>query len=441
MSTILLNKNKFESLLKEGPVSGDKAALNIAKAQGGLEKAKERLARLQITDIPGLDSINTIDQLVIEPFKFTFLLQVKDDPQGLSLPIPHQFNTLARVVDRSPLTLEVKTDGGILFKMIFTKEEELVTQLPGTKEPIVGKSNKVLALVSETGGGKKGKFYTIEFDHAKEVVDQANKEEKNNVEGGGNEGEDSDGEGNSKTDKDTQKGGGVNKEQLFNDLAGFFKFTYNNRRLAAPNLFPKEKPKNTVESYINQIANSVYLIKENDNEDPSVIKNSIGKIYVQSITLGPKAKARAGEEREEYTQKVNQLQKGQSKWDGTIGNLPKAPKIGQIPNTVNVKKLVIDLIDKSLTAEQQTIFNQIKGILGKSNFDGTTKIRRSAKSPKDTIVITFPTLGGNKAIVCKILNNENNLKKYLDVEVAPQIAGKDDFTKSTKAKIQVRQID
>jgi len=433
MSVILLNKDKFKTLLKEAPISGDKAALDIAKAQGGLERAKERLAKLSITDIPGLDTINTIDQLSIEPFKFNFLLQVKDDPQGLSLPVPHPFETLARVIDKNPLTLEVKTEEGLLFKMIFPKEEELVTQLPGTKEPIVGKSNKVMALVSE-GDGKKGKFYTIEFDNAKEVVELANEEIKKQEEIEGeseNEGEEGESE------KNKEQVGKFNKEQLFNDLAGFFKFTYNNRRMAAPNLFPKEKP--TVESYINQIAKNTILIKEEDDDvnDPTKIENSIGKIYIESITLGPKARARAGEERESYKQKVSQSQKGQSKWDGNLNNLPKG-KGGQIPTSVNVDKLVIDLIDKSLTAEQQSIFSQIKGILGKSNFEGETTIRRSAKSPKDTIVITFPTLAGKKAIVCKILNNETNLRKYIDVEIAPKIAGKDDFTKSTKAKIQVR---
>jgi hypothetical protein len=431
MSVILLNKDKFKTLLKEAPISGDKAALDIAKAQGGLERAKERLARLQITDIPGLDTINTIDQLSIEPFKFNFLLQVKDDPQGLSLPVPHPFDTLSRVIDKSPLTLEVKTDEGLLFKMIFPKEEELITQLPGTKEPIIGKNNKVMALVSE-GDGKKGKFYTIEFDNAKEVVEQAKEETKEQEEiEGENENEGEEGE----SEKNKEQGGRVNKEQLFNDLAGFFKFTYNNRRMAAPNLFPKEKT--TLESYINQIAKNTILIKEEDVNDPTKVENSIGKIYIESIILGPKARTRAGEERESYKQKVGQSQQGQSKWDGNLNNLPKG-KGGQIPSSVNVDRLVIDLIDKSLTAEQQTIFNQIKGVLGKSNFDGETTIRRSAKSPKDTIIITFPTLAGKKAIICKILNNETNLRKYIDVEIAPKIAGKDDFTKSTKAKIQVR---
>lgn len=375
MSVILINKKKFSNLLKEAGPTGDSAATSVAKAQGGLEKAKERLAKLSIVSIPGLNSINTLDQLSIEPFKFNFLLQVKDDPQGLSLPIPHQFDTLARVVKKEPLVLEVKTDSDLLFKMVFPKKEELITQLSGTKEPIVGKSNKVIALVSE-GDGKKGKFYTIKFNNAKKVVGQAEKENT--------------------------------KKKL------------------------KRKKRKTVESYINEIAKKVILIKEDNEEsqDPDKIKNSIGKIYIKSIELGPKASARAGEERESFTKNINQ-------WNGNLNNLPKA-QVGSIPASVKVNKLVIDLVDKNLSKDQQTVFNQIKGILGKSNFEGNTTIRRSAKSPSNTIVISFPTIGGNKAIICKILNNETDLKKYLEVEVAPKIAGKDDFKKSTKAKIQIR---
>ena len=55
---------------------------------------------------------------------------------------------------------------------------------------------------------------------------------------------------------------------------------------------------------------------------------------------------------------------------------------------------------------------------------------------------TFELSNYNKDLLLadgrKILNNETNLRKYIDVEIAPKIAGKDDFTKSTKAKIQVR---
>lgn len=430
MSVILLNNDNFKKLLKEAPVSGDKAALTAAKAQGGLERAKDRLAKLSIVSIPGLESINTIDQLAIEPFKFTFLLQVKDDPQGLSLPIPHEFNTLARVIEKNPLTLEVKTDEGVLFKMVFTEENELITQLPGTKKPIVGKSNKVMALVSEEGN-KKGKFYTIKFDNANAVVEEAKKEEGKEQEGEGIAGEKQEGEG--------TESGKNNKEQLFNDLTGFFKFTYNNRRLAAPELFPKEKPKNTLESFINQIAKNVILIKEDDDENDPTNIDSIGKIYVKSIELGPKAAARAGEERENYTKKVNAT--GGQTWNGNITNLPQA-KGGQLPALVNVKSLTLDLVDNNLTPEQESVFKQIKGILGKSNFKGQTKIRRSAASPKDTIIIAIPTQSGEKAIICKILKNQLDLTKYIDVEVSPKVdkvlGTNDTFTKSTKAKLQIK---
>lgn len=418
MSVILLDKNKFNNLLKEAPVSGDKAALNVAKAQGSLKKAKDRLQSIGIYEIPGLKNINTLDQLAIEPFKFSFLLQIPDNPQGLSLPNPHPFKTLARVIEKKPLTLEVKTDGGLLFKMIFPKEEELITQLPGTKEPIIGKSNKVMALVSE-GDGEKGKFYSIEFDHAKELVDESKENEKNKKEEEGEEGEGEEGE-------DGENNNGKVK-QLFNDLAGFFKFTYNNRRLAAPNLFPKEKPKNTVESYINQIANNTILIKEDEGTDPNKMKpgvDHIGKIYIQSITLGPKASARAGEEREDYANKVKKSKGGQSAWDGNLKNLTTDP--------IEVSNVYLKITDTSADPmDVKEVENELNG----SQYKNNATIRKSQNfSTNNTIVIG---LKNNKAVVCKIPRGVFNLKDLNDVELSKKPLRNDSFGKPVKAQLQI----
>jgi hypothetical protein len=420
MSVILLNKNKFRSLLKEAPVSGDQAALDIAKARGSLEKAKDRLQSIGVYKIPGLDSIKTIDQLSIEPFKFNFLLQVVDsDIEGLSLPKPRPVYTLARVIEKKPLTLELKTKEGVLFKMIFTKEEELITQLPGTKEPIIGKSNKVMALVTGSDDGK-GKFYTIEFSNAKNVIEVIKKEKEEDKESEEGEGEDGKEVGESNK-------GGKGKEELFNDLAGFFKFTYNNRRLAAPNLFPKEKPKNTVESYINQIAKNTILIKEEEEEenvDPTKTKNLNGKIYIQSIVLGPKARTRAGLEMDEYTKKVAQSQQGQTKWDGNLKNLTNDP--------VEVSKVILKITDTSADPMAvKEVENQFNG----NQYKDKATVRKSQNfSSNNTIVIG---LKNNKAVVCKIPTGSFKLQDKINVEVSKKPMDNDTFGKPVKAELQI----
>ena len=430
MSVILLNKNKFKTLLKEidlgviekeKPVSGDRGALNVAKAQGSLEKAKDRLQSIGVYKIPGLESIKTIDQLSIEPFKFNFLLQVVDsDIEGLSLPKPRPVYTLARVIEKKPLTLELKTKEGVLFKMIFTKEEELITQLPGTKEPIIGKSNKVMALVTGSDDGK-GKFYSIEFSNAKNVIEVIKKEKEEDKESEEGEGEDGKEVGESNK-------GGKGKEELFNDLAGFFKFTYNNRRLAAPNLFPKEKPKNTVESYINQIAKNTILIKEEEEEeenvDPTKTKNLNGKIYVQSIVLGPKARTRAGLEMDEYTKKVAQSQQGQTKWDGNLKNLTNDP--------VEVSKVIFKITDTSADPMAvKEVENQFNG----DQYKDKATVRKSQNfSSNNTIVIG---LKNNKAVVCKIPAGSFKLQDKINVEVSKKPMNNDTFGKPVKAELQI----
>ena len=434
MSVILLNKDKFKTLLKEidlgvigteEPVSGDQAALDVAKAQGSLEKAKNRLQSINIYEIPGLDSIYTVDQLSIEPFEFSFLLQVvESDLQDLSLPKPHLFNTIARVVDKKPLTLELKTNQGVLFKMIFPKEEELITQLPGTKEPIVGKSNKVIALVSEDNG-EKGKFYTIEFDNAKKVIEQAKEEDKEKETEGDNESDNESGnEGENK-----EQNSKVNKEQLFNDLAGFFKFTYNNRRMAAPNLFPKEKSKNTVESYINQIAKNTFLIKEDDEEekelnDPTKIKDLNGKLYVKSIKLGPKAEARTSEERNSYTKKVNQSKGNQTSWDGNLKNLTTSP--------IQVSKIYLKITD---TSADPMAVKEVENEFNGSQYKEKATIRKSQNfSSNNTIIIG---LKNNKAVVCKLPAGTIKLGNRIEVEVSKKALKNDSFGKPVKAELQI----
>lgn len=426
MSTILLNKKHFQKLLKEAaPVSGDDTAKSVAKAEIGLEKAKKRLQNLNIYEIPELEPINTIDQLSIEPFKFTFLLQVKDNPEELTLPTPYQFDTLARVVDKSPLTLEVKwLKNGIIFPMIFTEEQELITQLPGTKDPnklmkLLGrKSNKVMALVSE-GNKKDGKFYTVSFGNAEKVIKTAKNEQENG------EGEEGDKEGKGGKGTEGTEGGSegkvgkVSKEQLFNDLAGFFKFTYNNRKMAAPEMFGE-----SIQSYVDQIAESILIKEDDDDRVPSEIEEANGKIYVKTITLGPKAKERKQEDGRSYQSKMGG---GQSSWDGNLKTLTVQP--------VSVQNISLKITD---TTTNPTAVQQVEGVLGAAVYNNTATVRKSKKFDNNnnrTIVIELPNNKG--AIVCKIPSDKDRLRDKIDVEVSKKPAGNDNITNPIAATLQI----
>lgn len=189
MSTLLLiNK----SLITEAPVSGDKTAQTLVKGGEHLAKAKKRLGDLGIHDLPSLNGVTTIDQLSIEPFKFTFAIQVKDDIEALTLPKPIRVNSLARVIESKPLTLECKNmDNNELFTLVFTVDSELTTRLPGTKKDIK-------ALVSESND-RDGKFYTVSIDDLQSIIGE---EGGNKKEGNGKKSEDVD-----KEDEGGDKGG------------------------------------------------------------------------------------------------------------------------------------------------------------------------------------------------------------------------------------------
>lgn len=143
----------YNNILKEDSITGDKSASNIASAKQAVSDVKSRLQKRGIYDLPELKGINTLEQLSIEPFKFSFLLQVDDKQGELTLPKPILYNTLARVIKKeNNFTLELKLEGSEnVFKLVFN-DEELITKLPGTKKDI-------MALIDETNG--KGKFYSI----------------------------------------------------------------------------------------------------------------------------------------------------------------------------------------------------------------------------------------------------------------------------------------
>ena len=572
MSVILLDKNKFTKILTEAPVSGDQGAANIAAGKQAVADVKSRLQKMGVYDIPELKGVTTIEQLAIEPFKFNFLLQVPDIQQELSIPKPIQFNTLAKVVEVEPLTLDVKWEEEI-FKMIFTNEEEIVTKLPGTKKPI-------RALVSEDS--RKGKFYTVSFPDGianviKKKVGQEEGEE--NEEGEGEEKEGGEKENQEKSEKEVNYYNGKDLKEVnlklsdIKDKAKFFsvikqykddeefqtifldaiinttksikinqkpllvtlKDLRSNGLLEAPesmsglkrkflkiklnlqnfmvevfSLFAKvaksgrqsktfeviknfykelfliatkgkshisdkqtrkqlwkkllgsfanflkalsklpemtkggKKPEegkkevkvksmpkanmNTMESYINLIANGVVLLKEEDGEVTQEKKGDEkgqdeGKIYLQSIELGPKAAAKRGEDEKSYANKVKGGQ-GNQKWDGLVNSLPNEG----INANVNLQ-----LDDSNLTAEQQTVFKTLRNVLKGESYKGDSKIRKSKKITDNTVfVIEF----GGKALVCKVTQGAN-LHKQTKIEIGPKAGGEDIFDKSTKALIQI----
>lgn len=154
-------------------VTGDDRAHQAATADLAVDRVKDRMAGMGARpDLAALRGVTTIEQLSVEPFKYNFLLQVKDKAQELTIPKPIDFHTLARVhsVDNG-LVLELKTEddtnfnvkndkgeisvkipGGSIFKIHFDANE-LVTNLPGTKKGIQ-------AIATGDDGGK-GKFYNI----------------------------------------------------------------------------------------------------------------------------------------------------------------------------------------------------------------------------------------------------------------------------------------
>ena len=189
-------------------VTGDDRAHQAATADLAVDRVKERMAGMGARpDLAALRGVTTIEQLSVEPFKYNFLLQVKDKAQELTIPKPIEFNTLARVnsVDNG-LVLELKTEddtnfnvkngkgeisvkipGGSIFKINFDADE-LVTNLPGTKKGIQ-------AIATGDDGGK-GKFYNIGiFDDFIKLLNTGVSESENGEEDGEEEeGKDEDGE-------------------------------------------------------------------------------------------------------------------------------------------------------------------------------------------------------------------------------------------------------
>ena len=68
-------------------------------------------------------------------------------------------------------------------------------------------------------------------------------------------------------------GGKANKETLFNDLAGFFKFTYNNRKMASPEIFGDKKESADPCSKLEVGMEVLYKSLKDEKEDVFIVKN------------------------------------------------------------------------------------------------------------------------------------------------------------------------
>lgn len=179
---------------------------------------------------------------------------------------------------------------------------------------------------------------------------------------------------------------------------------------------------NMSEYYINNIADNVKLIFEAD-EDKKESNGFICKIYVKKIVLGPKAKAKRGEDETAYANSKNGG--GQSSWDGLVNSLP--PK--GLKSSIRIELLD----DGSLSPEQKLVFREVLNVLKAKNFNDEVIIRKSKSITDNTVfVIEYD----KKALVCKVAQGAN-LKKPTEIQIGPKAAGKDIFDKSIKAKIQI----
>lgn len=444
-------------------VSGDKAALNTAKAGDALARVKERVRNVAY-NVPELDGVMTIEQLAIEPFKFSFVLQVPEIQEELKLPKPIKFTTLARVNKKDgPFTIEV-TSGSGNFLIEFT-DSELTTNLPGTK-------NSIKALVTETNS-KKGKFYTVNISST--ALDVIEKKET-----GGNEEEETsdktaeeliDNEGWSK-DKpdgphDSIKAKYKNGEEitLYKSKSSCDSFKVNQEIIIkrGPNkgkiFIVKNKLDNNkvqIQKKGNKGTAGLYAIdcdtliknsslKENLNlfnnilteDEEDTYKNYDGRIYIKKIDLRPKAEKRREGDEQSYAESTGKDDDSKispldfSKWDGTVGSIPNGGAL-----------IIADIVPDSsqkLSTEQEESLKKIR-ISMKGTFT-KVKIRKSLKvNDNQTFVVEYDD-SGNKAIVCRVESKSVNLKSKPKISISPK-AGAEDSLSSIyiSANILVKEV-
>ena len=471
----------------------------LAKAQSRAQDVKDRLRSLGVYDIPGIQGIMTLEQLGIEPFKFTFVLQDATDVQGeFKLPKPELFkDTLARIntqlTNDSSLVLDVKKEGSEDVFTISFKMSDLETKLPGSKK-------NIRAITVDSSDGK-GKFYNVEISrNLSKVVGQetekteteektkcedlkindeityekknyivVNVNNQNVVEGevevklkgdkseatikvkceevvkvGSAEG----GEGTEGGEKEDKKK--VNKEKMMSDLTSFFQFIVNNKKILSTGT-SKPSPTTTDKGGINttitdrgQKQESVFdeieklLLEVDGNPDEGTTEIPTTKTGGQPIT----AKI--------LTKSIELGPKAKVRRDGDIYNYGVAT--GKIPATGNFdfKKWdgTLKALPKeganvvvTLTAKDPNKFDteQKKAFDVVKNLVGqNAKIRISKKDTNGTMfVIEF----GTKAFIGQTSGLNVNLKQpNVVINVGPKFGGEEIFKENFPATIQIAPV-
>lgn len=388
----------------EAEITGDKGAANIAAGEDALDRVKGRLQKLGIYDLPALDGIMTTEQLAIEPFEFDFVLQVPEIQQELSLPKPQNFSTLARVANDSPFILEVKPEDGDKSFTIEFDEKEMTTNLPATRKSI-------RALKSQTGRGAKGKFYNVILSSNLLGVMEKDPDNKDDEKKEGDKEKEGKGEGK------------VGKETLFNDLSGFFKFVVNNKKFLAT----KPNPGKTQENIFNEIEKLLLEADVNPTEENPETENKEksyeGRIYINSIKLGPKAeKRRTGDVKNYAAATGGDKSFDYKQWSGLIKD---------IPETGANFRVVISSVG-TLDTEQTKVFNEIKTLVSQNAL-----VRPSKKGgpSKTKFVVSW---GTKNVFVAEVGNAAEKLKNpNISIRIDKKAGDSDVFNKPFGAKIQL----
>jgi hypothetical protein len=235
-------------------------------------------------------------------------------------------------------------------------------------------------------------------------------------ESSGGEGDEKKGEGGI----DGEGGGKNSKEGVFNDLTGFFKFVVNNKKFLAT----KPNSGKTQESIFDDIEKLLLEADVNPTEEvPVETKSYEGRIYINSIKLGPKAEKRRTGDAKNYAAATGGDQSFDYKqWSGLIKDIPEAG--------ANFR---VDISSAgTLDVEQTKVFNEIKNLVSQNAL-----VRRSTKGgPSNTSFIV--DWGKNKVFVAEVGNASSILKKpNIPIRIGKKAGGSDDFDKPFDATIQL----
>jgi hypothetical protein len=432
----LIKKVTLNTLLNEAPVTGDASARTVAQAGQVVGDVKKRMQKWGVYDIPELADIFTLGQLNIEPFKFDFLLQVSDSQKELTLPKPIPFETLARVSNENPFVLELKVMNSVtftekykgeeheitipentLFKIIIN-EKELVTNLPGTKKAIKaikiknfynikGNASLIESLTPKVGEGTSNKEHpenAHKFEVGQEITDA-----NGTVHIIKNIFKNDEGVESIQIQKKGNKGSAGVHAMSTEKLSSWLKKKNENFRLADDLILEEDEEKTPAWKLEKSGADSI-----------------LGKINVQSIELGPKAKIKRGE----------MMNRGGGsgggkfdikKWDGSVEKLPTTPV------SVNIR---IDFTTQGLNPDQQKVLNLIQNEIGSSNIQEKATIRKGLKT-KNTFIVTWKSKSGKEVAFVGQTKPAINLKKGQNIVISPKARGNDELQDNTNAKIWI----